>query len=477
MVTCTIEIQKGRHKQMRGHVQRKHKNYSNKDIDLSRSHYNETVEIRSRTELIHEHYKERQEELDKNRYEKGTKEKYRTPENYQALERNNNEYRLTAQVGDKEFYEMLRNHARDNGIDEETLIDYYSAGFGDYIEEFEERTQGLLKLQQVTTHFDEATPHIHMDVFAMGKTKKGHPSSSFDRASLAMFPDVTDTRERMSLFREQEDEALLKSIHKSMRLMYMKESNKAKNPPFSSKLERKTLLAQERGEDIEVGVEHEEYKRRKLKEEQDKVDALDQQINDTQAKYDAKKIEFDQIKADYAKAVKTVRGLSQTDLNERAMQAEIRRIQAEYTPDFRKQLEEEAREDFKESVDLSDLQEEQQTEIENLNELHKQEIKRKKQEHQDELQRLAQEHKQKVYETREDAIVRYELNYTEELEVRYGVEADFEVKINGGTYEGILESLDAEDDERADVLRRSAKREKSFEKKTKKYKEDYGLEI
>ena len=151
----------------------------------------------------------------------------------------------------------------------------------------------------------------------------------------------------------------------------------------------------------------------------------------------------------------------------------IKDIKAGFTPAKKKELEEEAEQEVKDLVDIDQLKEDQKQEIERLNELHKQAKDKKEKEQQEEIDRLTREHKQKVYETKEEAIVRYELEYMDELAVRFKVEME---------YNGDISALN---EQGAEVVERSNKREKAFEEKERKErkemekrrKEDSGLEF
>lgn len=145
-------------------------------------------------------------------------------------------------------------------------------GLENYADGFNNRNPNL-KMFEYYTHLDEkGAPHLHARVMpfyqAQSKTKAGRvkkPSWSLNRALRAQYGGLSgNNKQRLSKFRQQEDQALISSMNNAFENYLGKDT---------LKLYRKTEVEQY----VTTGISHEEYTAEKNNE-------LKQKIIDKQAK-------------------------------------------------------------------------------------------------------------------------------------------------------------------------------------------------
>lgn len=217
--TANISSSKNGYRGVQKHVERKHENYSNQDINLSKSYLNiyghqanlQTVLKQKLTSYIKEH-DEKQKRPDR---------RYKNIEGFFSGKAKAPDKTMVSTFGamdDKtKFLDLVKASYPDEPTDvlEEKLLKSYSAGLVAYAHGFNKRNTNLTMCSWGTNVDEKGAPHLHSQILPSSVTAKGKPSFEMTRALKEQF-SCDDGRKAMSLFREQEDGALVRLVGKSL---------------------------------------------------------------------------------------------------------------------------------------------------------------------------------------------------------------------------------------------------------------------
>ncbi len=221
--------------------------HENKNIDLERSHLNVEFDFHSREELLEAHYGDwvRKHDMQNN----SAKRRYGSVEGYLATfegnevlgKEKNVRWATVSQmtyVGDKETIGELWEDLSEAGATDEMLIQAYSEGYREYVEKHNE-TFPMLPIYHSDIHFDESTPHGHDAIVVMAVTDKtpkgkdGKPTDSFNTALGMKYGYKLHNKEKMRLYREENDKLAFDSI-----LGALQKVGEAKGMPFDTEIVR-----------------------------------------------------------------------------------------------------------------------------------------------------------------------------------------------------------------------------------------------
>lgn len=184
---------------------------------------------------------------------------------------------------DEETYKKISEKITDSlvksgiGRDEakaKTLV-MFSDALVDYAKGFNDRNENLKMFKAVIHMDEEGAPHFHSRVmpFVQAKTENGKPSWSLNKALKTTYK-CSDTRENLKKFREQEDQAMIDSVNKTLQLE-MPEI--AKEMRFE--LTRRNASV--------TGLKHEVYREKKhLEDVQEQTKQAEERQKHAQAKFD-----------------------------------------------------------------------------------------------------------------------------------------------------------------------------------------------
>ncbi|MCK8607797.1 hypothetical protein [Apilactobacillus ozensis] len=203
-------------------------NHSNKDIDYTRTKFNQSGILIDKFKIKQieiNRYNEQFEKYNYSQMKSGHRSRmYKDIDEYIKAKAKNSsiDKSMVATFGNFENQQrLLSQFSKD---EKDHVLQLQSDGLADYAEHFNERNK-YLKIAQYTTNVDESTPHIHMQLITLGRTKKGKPSMSFNAALKNEYNDKTgkeikDTRKALSWFREREDNILVNHINQKLDLNY-----------------------------------------------------------------------------------------------------------------------------------------------------------------------------------------------------------------------------------------------------------------
>lgn len=203
-----------------GKENRKKYTHKNKEIDQTRTDLNVEFDFHSREELLEKHYRERIDKHNKNNNSKARR--YETMDAFLKTfegtpvrgNKNNVRWSTVSQityVGDKDSLGELWTDLREAGVPAEELFEAYSEGYKEYVERHNE-TFPTLPIYRSDIHFDETTPHGHDAIVVMGHTKGGKASDSLNNALGEKYGYEKDNKEKMRLYREENDVLAFTSI-------------------------------------------------------------------------------------------------------------------------------------------------------------------------------------------------------------------------------------------------------------------------
>lgn len=203
-----------------GKENRKKYTHKNKEIDQTRTDLNVEFDFHSREELLEKHYRERIDKHNKNNNSKARR--YETMDAFLGSfegtpvrgNKNNVRWSTVSQityVGDKDSLGELWTDLREAGVPAEELFEAYSEGYKEYVERHNE-TFPTLPIYRSDIHFDETTPHGHDAIVVMGHTKGGKASDSLNNALGEKYGYEKDNKEKMRLYREENDVLAFTSI-------------------------------------------------------------------------------------------------------------------------------------------------------------------------------------------------------------------------------------------------------------------------
>lgn len=198
-----------------------------------------------------------------------------------------------------------------------------SKALKNYMQTFEDRNTNLTFIEG-DGHVDElGSPHAHMRLMATpdketGITKSGRvkkPSTSLNKALRAQFPEAENNKDAMSLWRKQEDEALLKCFSQELGLKLELRRKTKENPSLKTGLAHEEYVRQRKFADKAA----EKYKRQKIEEIDAKVeDYKYKRMRSANASYNAwkntKKDELKQELWDDVNAFRKASGMNPQEL-------------------------------------------------------------------------------------------------------------------------------------------------------------------
>lgn len=228
-ITATLNVQNKSYSGVKKHVEHdKNLKHSNKDIDFNKSKFNQSDILISDNELNEIKANRYKESFEKHNYsQKKSGHKSRMYDD--VLSFVNSKEKTTpfdkstiATFGNKDNQDALLDNKNEMEVDK--ILTAESNGLSEYAHSFNKRNK-YLKIARYTTNVDESTPHIHMQLITLGKTKKGKPSMSLNAALKDEYQhktgkNIKDTRQALSWFREQEDTALVHSMSNNINLDY-----------------------------------------------------------------------------------------------------------------------------------------------------------------------------------------------------------------------------------------------------------------
>lgn len=179
----------------------------------------------------------------------------------------------------------------------EMALTTISKGFEVYANGFNERNSNLHMFEYYTHMDEEGAPHLHAQVMPfteMGKTKKGNlkkPSWSLNTALAKQYNAPRKSKENLSRFRKQEDQALIDSMNQTL--------EKTLGIKQAFQLVRKT----DSDKTLETGVDHTVYKARAkaIKQQEKQKQANSKELADQNKQLKKLKSEQKGIKTKQAK--------------------------------------------------------------------------------------------------------------------------------------------------------------------------------
>lgn len=264
-ITSTLNIKNQSFSGIKKHVQHdKNLNHSNANIDYSKSFLNDHDVILNEQDL--QNLKEERYQKQFEKYNAAQKKSRHTSNMFDSVDEfvKSKEKKFSfdksavATFGNKENQDNLLSGKTDT--EKEAILKKQSIGLAEYAKSFNQRNK-YLKVGQYTTNVDEFTPHVHMQLIPLGKTAKGKPSMSLNTALKAEYQyqtgnSIKDTRKALSWFRENEDNALVDHVSRSLGLNYDLNRTHEHVEDFDSykkikvKLEEKNRLANEQAQMI-----------------------------------------------------------------------------------------------------------------------------------------------------------------------------------------------------------------------------------
>lgn len=228
-ITATVNVSNKSYSGFKRHV--KHDpnlRHSNKDIDSDRTKFNQS-EILISNEELHKiqlyRYQKQFEKYNFSQQKSGHKSRmFKDVSEYLKSKEKTNSFdkSMIATFGNMDNQSRLL--AQVDSEDKSEFFNLQSSALSNYARSFNQRNK-YLKIAQYTTNVDESTPHVHMQLITLGRTKKGKPSMSFNAALKSEYmyktgKEITDTRKALSWFRESEDNALVNSMNDKIDLNY-----------------------------------------------------------------------------------------------------------------------------------------------------------------------------------------------------------------------------------------------------------------
>lgn len=208
---------------------------------------------------------------------------------------------------DEETYKKISEKITDSlvksgiGRDEakaKTLV-MFSDALVDYAKGFNSRNKNLKMFKAVIHMDEEGAPHFHSRVmpFVPATTENGKPSWSLNKALKTTY-ECKDTRENLKKFREQEDQAMIDSVNKTLQLE-MPEI--AKNMCFEltrrnasvTGLKHEVYREKKHLEDVQEQTKQAEEKQKQAQAKSDELDAKIQEKTAKLADYDKRSKELD----------------------------------------------------------------------------------------------------------------------------------------------------------------------------------------
>lgn len=221
--------------------------HENKNIDRERSHLNVEFDFYSREALLEAHYGDWVRKHDEQN--NSAKRRYGSVEGYLAKiegttvngKEKNVRWSTVSQityVGDKEMIGELWEDLLEAGATDEELLQAYSEGYREYVEEHNKKFP-MLPIYHSDVHFDESTPHGHDAIVVMAVTDKtpagkaGKPTDSFNTALGMKYGYKLHNKEKLRLYREENDNLAFDSI-----LGALQKVGEAHGMPFDTELIR-----------------------------------------------------------------------------------------------------------------------------------------------------------------------------------------------------------------------------------------------
>lgn len=169
----------------RNHHDRTNDNETNKDIKSELSYLNEQHTyvddvddfIKQETDGRIEKYDERQ--VKNPSRKRGSYEAYLAKEKEKSVnkgykpERTTPHWQYLRHYSNKEDFELMLKAFERRGVEKEEVIKAVMQGIKNHVEDFNEKYEGSLKILEGSYHGDEATVHMHANLFAYGELTEG----------------------------------------------------------------------------------------------------------------------------------------------------------------------------------------------------------------------------------------------------------------------------------------------------------------
>ncbi|TPR15636.1 hypothetical protein [Apilactobacillus timberlakei] len=215
--TSNIQTKKNGYNGVQKHIERQYKNDSNKNINDSFSKFNLYGQQSNPDNIVNKHlasWVKSHDNKKSNQYRKfGSVENYLKQQNRMQPDKN-----MVATFGNKNIKDKIHDLVSNKYgfIGEQKLLESYSKGLRKYARGFNKRNSNLT-LGKWGTNVDElGSPHIHMQIIPLAKTKKGKPTFRLNTALTNQF-NVKDNRKALQEFRTKEDNAMVRNIGSQLR--------------------------------------------------------------------------------------------------------------------------------------------------------------------------------------------------------------------------------------------------------------------